>query len=169
MQFCVDYRDRVNKLLLVAPAGLPYRQSLSGRIFNLPGVGEFLLGLNTNFIRAKLLADLWIHNRNLVNDSYVENVTRFQKIRGSTGAMLAILRQQFFDKLAGAIDRLARMDVPTLLVWGREDKLLPLPVGQALQRKLAGARLEILDRAGHVPNYERADAFNRLALEFLPE
>jgi hypothetical protein len=35
--------------------------------------------------------------------------------------------------------------------------------------KLAGARLEILDRAGYVPNTERANAFNRLALDFLRE
>jgi pimeloyl-ACP methyl ester carboxylesterase len=38
-----------------------------------------------------------------------------------------------------------------------------------MHRILKGSRLEIIDKAGHVPNFERAEAFNQLALDFLPE
>lgn len=167
VKFCVQHRQRVNKLLLVDGAGLPNPLPFMAKIFNLPGVGEFFLGLKTNAIRRRGLGDSFIHDRNLITDDYFEIVTRSQKIEKSTEAGLAIIRKQFFDKLSGEIGRLAQMDVPILIVWGREDKAIPVGRGQDMQRILKGSRLEILDNAGHVPNYERADEFNRLAVEFL--
>ncbi len=81
--------------------------------------------------------------------------------------MLKILRKEFFDKLRDEIDCLAQMEVPILLVWGREDKAIPLRCGQEMQRILKGSHLEIINNAGHVPNFEGAEEFNQLAVDFL--
>lgn len=54
--------------------------------------------------------------------------------------------------------RLAGLDVPTLVVHGREDSFLPYPHGQALAREIPGARLVTLDRAGHELPREDWDA-----------
>ncbi|MCB9076916.1 MAG: alpha/beta fold hydrolase [Anaerolineaceae bacterium] len=167
ISFCVGHRSRVNKLLLVDPAGLPNPLPFTEKIFNFPHVGEFLMGLNTNAIRRKTLGDYWIHTRALITDRYFENVTRFQKINQTTEALLAVLRKRFFDTLSQEIQQLGQMDVPILLVWGRQDKAVPLRLGQEMHRILPGSRLEILDNAGHVPNYECAAAFNQLAVDFL--
>ncbi len=167
--FCVQHRQRVNKLLLVDPGGMPNPLPLTGKFFNLPRIGEFFLGLSTNAVRRKNLGDLWIYNKDLLTDSYFENVTRFHKIKGTTEASLVILRRQFFDTLSDEIHRLGQMDVPILIVWGREDKAIPLRCGEEMHRILKGSRLEIIDHAGHVPNFERAKAFNKLANDFLIE
>jgi pimeloyl-ACP methyl ester carboxylesterase len=142
---------------------------LTGKFFNLPGIGELFLGLSTDAVRRKNLGDLWIHNKELLTESYFENVTRFHKIRGTTEVSLAILRQKFFDTLSNEIHRLGQEDVPILIVWGREDKAVPLRCGREMHRILKGSRLEIIDDAGHVPNFERAEAFNQLAVDFLRE
>lgn len=165
--FCVQYRERVNKLLLVASAGLPNPLPLTGKFFKLPIIGEFFLGLNSNAIRSKNLRDLWIYNTELLTESYLDNVTRFHKIKGTSEVLLKILRQQFFDKLDAEIHCLAQMEVPILLVWGSEDKAVPLRCGQEMHRILPGSRLEIVDNAGHVPNFEGAEKFNQLAVDFL--
>jgi pimeloyl-ACP methyl ester carboxylesterase len=167
MLFCVEHRLRVNKLLLVAAAGLPNRLPLVGKIFNLPGIGEFLLGWNTDVVRKAGLKDYFIHNKELVTKSYFENVTRPHKISNSKEIYLAIQRKQFFDKLSAEIEQLAKMEVPILLIWGRDDKALSLRRGEELHRILKGSRLEVLDKAGHVPNFECAERFNQLALDFL--
>jgi pimeloyl-ACP methyl ester carboxylesterase len=167
--FCVQHRQRVNKLVLVDAAGLPNSLPLAGKFLNLPGIGEFFLGLQTDAIRRTGLRDSFIHNEELLTENYFENVTRSHKIKGSTQAGLAIQRKQFFDKLSAEIHRLAQMEVPILLVWGREDKATPLRCGQEMQRILAGSRLEVIDNAGHVPNFERAEEFNQLAADFLRE
>lgn len=59
--------------------------------------------------------------------------------------------------------------VPTLLVWGENDPLVPLPFGQAMQQEIEGSRLAVIPRAAHVPMWESPDEFNRVALEFLGE
>ena len=167
--FCVQHKERINKLLLVAPSGLPNPLPLKAQVFNLPRIGEFFLGLNNNAIRIKNLRDFWIHNKELLTKSYFDNVTRFHKINYTTEVLLTILRKEFFDKLKDEINSLAQIKVPILLVWGREDKAIPLPCGQEMHRILKGSRLEVIDNAGHVPNFEGAEEFNQLAVDFLRE
>jgi len=169
IKFCVQHRERVNKLLLVAAAGLPNPFPLTGKFFQLPKIGEFLLGLNTNAIRRNNLRKIWIHNTELLTESYFNNVTWFYKIEKTTEVLLKILRKQFFDKLNEEIHLLAQMNVPTLLVWGREDKAVPLRCGQEMHRILKGSRLEVIDNTGHVPNFEGAKRFNQLAVDFLQD
>jgi pimeloyl-ACP methyl ester carboxylesterase len=165
--FCVQNRYKVDKLLLVDAAGLPNPLPPMAKLFNLPGVGEFFLDLSTDTIRKAGLKTSFIHDGKLLTQDYFENVTRAHKIRGSTQIGMYIQRRQFFDKLGDEIHQLGRMEVPTLLVWGREDRAIPVGRGQDMHRILKGSRLEILDHAGHVPNFERAKEFNQLAVDFL--
>ena len=165
--FCVQHRQRVNRLILIDAAGVPHGLPLTGKFFNLPMVGEFFLGLKNNLIRRKNLADVFIYNKELITDSYFENVTRFHKIKDTTERLLTILRKKFFHTLSDQLEQLSQLDVPILIVWGREDKAIPLQKGQEMHKILKDSRFEILDNAGHVPNYECAEEFNKLALDFL--
>lgn len=169
IKFCVRQRQMVDKLILVAPAGVSHKFPLMVKIFGLPWVGEFLSGLNINLIRKKNLLDYFMHDKKLLTESYFEDATQYQKIEGTDRAALSILRRQFFHTLSAEIDNLADLDVPILIVWGREDKGLPLRCGLEMHRILKGSRLEIFDNAGHVPNYEKSDEFNELAIDFLKE
>ncbi len=62
-----------------------------------------------------------------------------------------------------------RIRVPTLLVWGENDPLVPLLYGEAMLREIAGARLEVIPRAAHVAMWDAPEEFNRVALAFLEE
>jgi 2-hydroxy-6-oxonona-2,4-dienedioate hydrolase len=63
--------------------------------------------------------------------------------------------------------QLDRLSMPTLLVWGREDKIVPLAYGQALNDALADSELLIIDQCGHLPHIEEADITNRAIFDFL--
>lgn len=66
------------------------------------------------------------------------------------------------------LDRfLPRVTNPTLIVWGREDRNVPLACGEQYRRALPNATLTVLDRCGHLPPIEQPDAFARLVLDFL--
>ena len=67
------------------------------------------------------------------------------------------------------LEELTVLTMPTLLVWGERDVLVTLEQGQKLQQALTGARLEVIEGAGHNVMYDRAEAFNRLVLPFLRE
>ena len=167
--FCLQHSDRVNKLILVNSAGLPNSPPWASKVACLPRIGELLFGLNTDVLRRDGLKNDFVHNKKLVTQSYFENVTRFHKISNTTKVILAVLRKNFFDKLSEEIECLAKMEVPILIVWGREDKAISLCHGQEMHRILRGSRLEILDNAGHVANFDRAEEFNKIAEKFLSE
>ena len=167
MNFTVSNRDRVDKIVLVNAAGMPNKLPLMGRISNLPGVGEFMYGMKSDFIRKFTLGNNFLYNRHLLTDEYYEQITHFHKIKGSSEVMLSVTRKQFFDTLIKEIKKLAKMDVPTLIVWGRNEKSIALPIGQELHKILKGSRLEILDKAGHCSNMDQPELFNQLTLGFL--
>ena len=65
--------------------------------------------------------------------------------------------------------RLRRVTAPTLVVWGREDRLVPLVYGERYRDRIPGARLEVLPRCGHLPAIERPAELAEVALDFLSQ
>lgn len=63
--------------------------------------------------------------------------------------------------------RLARVTARTLVVWGRHDGLVPLAYGERWRDRIRGARLEVIERCGHLPAIERPDALAEAVLGFL--
>ena len=59
------------------------------------------------------------------------------------------------------------MTNPALIVWGREDRIVPVECGELYRRALPNASLTVLDKCGHLVPIEHPDTFARLALEFL--
>lgn len=84
-----------------------------------------------------------------------------QSVEGVIGA-LGALRDR-----PDATPSLAQISVPTLVVCGAEDTLIPPRESEALRDAIRGARLALIPGAAHLPNYEKPDAFNRVLREFL--
>jgi len=61
---------------------------------------------------------------------------------------------------------LARLTVPTLVIWGEQDELLPLEQGRKIAAEIPGARLDIIPSCGHIPPVEKPDTFVRLLERF---
>lgn len=167
VKFALSQRDRVEKAILVDPAGMPNPLPLMGRIAILPLVGELMYGLSGDFLRKLALRSNFIHDPDHITEAYFENVTRFHKIKGTSEAMLTILRKQFFDTLLNEIIAYSAMNVPTLIVWGREDRSIPVERAQAMHSIVNGSRLALFDHAGHCPHDEQSGLFNQLAVDFL--
>jgi pimeloyl-ACP methyl ester carboxylesterase len=66
-----------------------------------------------------------------------------------------------------ARDRLEEIEIPTLIVWGTDDWVIPSAAAHSYHRRIAHSRLETLERTGHVPQLERPQRFNALLDEFL--
>jgi pimeloyl-ACP methyl ester carboxylesterase len=56
---------------------------------------------------------------------------------------------------------------PTLIIWGKQDGLIPLENGERLKREIANSELVVFDQCGHVPQIEKAKDFNETVLKFL--
>lgn len=62
---------------------------------------------------------------------------------------------------------LHRVECPTLVLWGRQDRLLPLKIGEYFAAQIPGARLEVLDDCGHMLPFEKTSDFVARAAEFV--
>ncbi|MDA1220200.1 MAG: alpha/beta hydrolase [Chloroflexi bacterium] len=62
---------------------------------------------------------------------------------------------------------LQRVKIPTRIVWGRQDQLVPLECGELYQKAIKGSELVVIDECGHAPQIEKPAAFVKTALEFL--
>jgi pimeloyl-ACP methyl ester carboxylesterase len=72
-----------------------------------------------------------------------------------------------YPGLAPLLHRLKRL--PTLLIWGKNDAIVPLSVGEAYQKAIPGAQLVVFDKCGHHPEVEHTDAFVQHVQAFLRE
>ena len=64
---------------------------------------------------------------------------------------------------------LAKITVPALILVGAEDAITPVADSEQMHQAIAGSRLVVLEKAGHVSNLERTDEFNQALLDFLQE
>lgn len=66
-------------------------------------------------------------------------------------------------------DRLSNLQIPTLIVWGERDWLVPLEIGEKIHAALHQARFSVIQQAGHNPMWDRPEHFHELLSEFLDE
>ena len=62
---------------------------------------------------------------------------------------------------------LGRVNMPTRMVWGRDDAIVPLECGELYQKAIKGSDLVVIDNCGHSPQVEKPDEFIKTSLEFL--
>ena len=60
-----------------------------------------------------------------------------------------------------------RIQVPTLLIWGKQDGVIAAAYADEFARRIAGSRVELVDRAGHLPHLEQSETVARLVRDFL--
>lgn len=100
---------------------------------------------------------------------------RYGKLDFAPTLAIDALRAGPINLLMGALDILSndvsdalkRIMTPTLLIWGANDRLVPVSVGETVHQAIRGSRFEVLQRAGHVLMWDQPQEFNKLVLDFL--
>lgn len=82
------------------------------------------------------------------------------RAEGFGDALRATIRHDIRERLSG-------IEIPTLIVWGLSDHVVPVPAAISYHRRIPHSRLEIFERTGHVPQLERPTRFNAMLDEFL--
>ena len=162
MDFALAHPDKVNRLVLVDSAGYS-----SKRTGGPPLTRAMLEALNPSTLAGeKQLMALVFHNKMYASDQFAEQAFTAH-LRKNDGYTI----DRFIDSILRGEDvvdgRLGAIKAPTLIVWGREDALVPLAAGKALAEDIPGAASVILDGCGHVPQVECAAPFNAALLKYL--
>jgi pimeloyl-ACP methyl ester carboxylesterase len=129
-------------------------------------------GYTPSLANMKRLLDVFAYNRALITDDVAE--MRYQAsirpgMQEALASMFPAPRQRGVDALAAYEARLASIRARTLIVHGREDRVIPLSNGLKLLEAIDDARLHVFGRCGHWTQLEHAATFNRLVRDFLTE
>jgi pimeloyl-ACP methyl ester carboxylesterase len=171
LRVVLDDPGRVEMLVLVSSAGLGRDVSLPLRIASLPFFDRIFfkppLPVFTRFLH-RLVFDPDVITADFAR-LYYEMFFQPGAVRAFTGILRAI--STFRGARPGVLERIGKglgtILVPTLILWGRQDRILPASQALDAAGKIPGARLHIFERCGHMPNVEYPEEFNRLLLEFL--
>ena len=66
-------------------------------------------------------------------------------------------------------EHLKHLNIPVLIVWGAQDKIIPVHHAYNAAREAPGVKLHVFDQCGHWPQMEKSTEFNQLVLDFLGE
>lgn len=144
--------DKVKSMTLTGSSGL--FENAMGSSF--PKRGSY------DYIKEKaedVFYDKKVATKELVDSVYADVNDRNRALRIIKTSKSAI-RQNLGDKLGD-------INTPTLLIWGREDSVTPLYVGEEFNKLLPNSELHVIDLCGHAPMMEVPDKFNSILKDFL--
>lgn len=173
MQLAYQHPDLCDRLVLVGSGGLGREVSWLLRLCSLPGAEQLMplifprpvasLGgavggfLHARGVRAPLISEMWRAYSSLAG---AENRKAF--VRTMRGVI------EPGGQTVSALDRLYLAgNLPTLIVWGDKDAIIPVEHAHAAHEEIAGSRLEILDGVGHFPHAEAPDRFIEVMCDFM--
>ncbi len=155
--------ERVAALVLVDPPSSSWEIPWHLRLLRAPVVGELAGELACRPLFAWGLRHVLFARGDRATEETVDVYWRPITVTGTRRAALAAARSTpaGFDKLEAAVR------APTLVLWGREDRLIPARTGLQLSGRIPGAKLVVLPDVGHVPQEEAPEAFVREVAGFL--
>ena len=169
-ELAITEPERVDDLVLVSAAGITWARARREPATMLAHVGRaaapFALrfqmsGLRRAKFRQRAFGGVFYDPNALRREMLWENV------------IPALQSPGYFDAMTNLVGydirhRLEEIGVPTLIVWGRNDRVVPVPAALAYEKRIGdNAELVIFDKTGHVPQIERPVRFNRVVEEFL--
>ena len=183
LELALERPSLVRKLVLINTLGLgrPNIQVTYGLV-TIPRVGEALMRVASNALRwappqviRRIAARYSGNSSNLertMDDAYVGHIREMFAADGYHGAYLATVRSLVSPRavMGGNYDltkRLNELKIPVQLIWGADDPLFPVVHAARAHSLIKRSRLAVIEGAGHTPQAERPEEFNRVLDRFL--
>lgn len=162
-----DDPPRLKRIVLVAGAAADQEVSVFLRLAGRPLLGKALLStVPIRFLVREAMKRAY-HDPNLVKGSLVESYAESLRSRGGRHAFSASARHLTAPDAREALAGIEDLPIPTLLLWGELDRIVPLQCGRHLQAVLPNATLDVLPGCGHMPQEERPQESLDRVLRFL--
>lgn len=168
--FTMQHPERVSKLVFVDAALSTEKNiwvSMGTSLLKFPPLTRWGQIFVRSFLSEKRIEenlDLFYHDRSLITKSLVSQYTAVTKLEYWDIGLVHFLSDYDKNVLPKA---LSTITAPMLIVWGTEDKIIPIEEGEALYGSLPNAEWNAFSNSGHVPMEDRPESFNTRVIEFL--
>ena len=163
LAMAIRHPQRVRRLVLMGSVGVP---------FDITEGLDAVWGYTPSFENMRRIMDYFAWDRSLVNDELAELRYRASIRPGfqeSFGAMFPAPRQRWVDALASREQDIRALSHETLIVHGRDDRVIPLVTSLTLAEWIDRSQLHVYGRCGHWTQIEHAARFAKLVGDFLTE
>lgn len=164
----VLHPERVTALALVDPSGHLYEPEsvpLAFRLSQNPIASILLRDVLPKSIVAKSVKNVY-GDPSLVSEALIQRYYELALREGNRDA----LKQRFTQMKPGQlVDKLSTISVPTLIMWGAKDRLIPVKLAVEFERDIQGSHLVIFDDLGHVPHEEDPESTVQVLKQFLSD
>ena len=163
LAMAIRHPQRVRRLVLMGSVGVP---------FDITEGLDAVWGYTPSFENMRRIMDYFAWDRSLVNDELAELRYRASIRPGfqeSFGAMFPAPRQRWVDALASREEHIRALPHETLIVHGRDDRVIPLLTSLTLAEWIDRSQLHVYGRCGHWTQIEHAARFAKLVGDFLTE
>lgn len=161
--------ELVSRLVLVSSAGFGRDIGWTLRLLTLPLVDHFVEEATPEKVRGAL--ERLVYDPESITADLVDAVYQTWQQPGNRKAFLRSLRTNIslfgLRRWRQHRGKLSLLALPVMIIWGRNDHTIPVKHAYRAAKRIAGARLHVFERCGHMPPYEQSLEFNRLVSEFL--
>jgi pimeloyl-ACP methyl ester carboxylesterase len=168
--FAERHPELVKGLILVDPGGFPTSMTASEKLFwnlvRLPGAGEYLTRLAGERMSNPDNQGLDLYDQALL-PGYVRRLKGLERYKGTWYAWLSTIRHFPIQELESSYRAVGDSRKPVLLVWGKEDRVLPFATTEKVMAAIPQAELLAVEQAGHASHYEKSAVVNAAILSFL--
>ncbi|WP_219060068.1 alpha/beta fold hydrolase [Pseudomonas sp. UMAB-08] len=161
LALAIHHPERINKLILMGSVGVPFELT--------PGL-DAVWGYEPTQENMRAIMRIFAYDQTLVGDDLVRmryEASKRAGVQEAYAAMFPAPRQRWVEAMAHDEAEIRGIGHKTLLVHGRDDKVIPLSTSLTLQQWIDDSQLHIFGRCGHWTQIEHAAAFCQLVTNFL--
>lgn len=154
LRLCEAGSGRLERLILIDSGGYNQHLPLHLKLLRTPILGWLALHVLPPKISALIVLKVSYYNPSKITKEQIDAYARPIADRGGRHALLQTAKQIIPENIDELIAKYPKISVSTLILWGRQDKVIPLVIGEMLDKAIPKSRLEVINNCGHVPQEE---------------
>ena len=164
--FTVNFPERVRNLILIDPIGIQsIPLSWIYKAAMLPGISELILGMVSTDRIVQSITSCFFNPGHI--EMFQDQCRVQMQYRGFKRGLLSTLRNKTVDGVPEVYQQLGKLDMPVLLIWGQNDRTLPLEQSDDILSAVPRAEFHVIENCGHIPQYEKPNEVNPIIQQFL--
>jgi len=165
LYIAITHPERVEKLALLDAAAVPQEFPWYVSLARSEPLGDIVFAITPKRMLVGMLIGFLVHRPESLTDAELDEYAH--EHRFDIAGSVELSRALRVDDAKRLEPGLAGIRTPTLILWGAQDRVIPLESGRTLVARIPGATLEVIDQCGHVPHMEHPAAVTKRLLDFL--